>query len=84
MRCSLETMKEKSEVCGDSWCSLPFVFASLLRAPRAGYTGRWLLEVGWLQGRVVWVVMGLLLPIQRPAMCFALLLETCSFFAFLK
>lgn len=49
MRCSQETGKEKSKVCGDSWRCLPFVFTSLLGTPGVGYTQQRLFEVSWLQ-----------------------------------
>lgn len=46
-------MKEQSEVCDDSWSSLPLVLSSAAQSPQRADKRQWFLEVIWLQGLVI-------------------------------
>ena len=83
MRCFQET-EGKSEVCEDSWRSVPL--RPLHRAE--SWWGRdkqlWPLGGGWRRGRVLCVMCNLLLPAQKPTAHFTFCSETCWFPAFFK
>lgn len=83
MRCSRETGKEKSKVCGDSWRCLPFVLTSLLGAPGVGYTQQRLFEVSWLQ-RLVTSCDEFASSYSETNHILHSSWETCSFCAFLR